>query len=157
MFPQPYHSGSTYPLGGIYPLAQPYYRAILSCLLYHTTQPCSQQLQPSIHHTQPSHTTTQELQLSLDNGQAGATPRLTRYLTASQLHAIPTLSLWYIPTPCLSLWQYHSHARHHTAQHTHDTMREPQRHTASHGHGTGTETTREPITTAGTAQAQPIL
>lgn len=66
MFPQPYPSGGTYPLGGIYPLAQPYSRRHLSCLLYHTTSLGASSYSYHSTFTQPSHTTTQGLQLSLE-------------------------------------------------------------------------------------------
>lgn len=143
MIPQPYHSGSTYPLGGIYPLAQPYYRAILSCLLYHTTQPCSQQLQPSTHDTHspltPPHKGSSYHQIKWIDRRYTTPTHAT-----SQLHAIPTLSLCYaygISLPhaypygsTTAMHSYHSHT-------THRAMREPQRDHSEPRARLGTTTT----------------
>lgn len=135
MFPQPYHSGSTYPLGGIYPLAQPYYRAILSCLLYHTTQPCSQQLQPSTHDTHspltPPHKGSSYHQIKwIDR----------RYTTPTHATSQPHSSMLSLPYPhayaygislphaypygsTTAMHSYHSHTTHTTmTRHDHHTL-----------------------------------
>lgn len=148
MFPQPYHSGSTYPLGTALFQAV----SITPIIPYH--QPWGQQLQLSQQpFTQPHTPPQQGSSYHQIDGQAGATPRLTRYLTASQLHAIPTLSLCYalpmvVPQPCTAT----THTPH-TQSHERATER-PQRATGTVGTTTGTARHREQHTANHERQAR---
>lgn len=134
MFPQPYHSGRgqsfghSLILGGIY---HAYYT------IPHSLGASSYSYHSSLH-TALSHHHTRAPAIIRDDGQAGATPRLTRYLTALQLHAIPILSLCYaygISLPHAYAYVSTTAMPHttHTA-HT-EPQRDHERHTASHGHG----------------------